>query len=91
MTNEHLTTTTSDRGFDALPEIPGAYGGSIRVYESSAASGPHLWLNALERVGAEGTQATMHLSAENAWRLSEQLQKLVREHYQGDATPEWAR
>jgi len=37
-----------------------------------------------------GTSATAHLTAHDAWLLSEQLQLLVREHYQGDARPEWA-
>lgn len=34
--------------------------------------------------------ATVHMTAENAWRLADQLRALVRNHYQGDATPEWA-
>nr|WP_221374483.1 hypothetical protein [Actinoplanes polyasparticus] len=91
---DHLTAETSDRGFDFLPDIPSEYGGHVEVSESSAASGPHIWLRAYEdmRSGVRPpVQAAMHLTAENAWRLAEQLQKLVREHYQGDATPEWAR
>jgi hypothetical protein len=89
--NDHLTTTTTPRGFDHLPPIK-SYGGYVTVYESSAAEGPHIWLRTVETLhGQPETDATIHLTAENAWRLSEQLQKLVRDHYQGDATPEWAR
>jgi hypothetical protein len=89
---DHLTVVTSDRGFDHLPLVPSEYGGHVSVYESSAASGPHLWLRVAEDApGRRQNETTVHLTAENAWRLAEQLQKLVREHYQGDATPEWAR
>ncbi len=71
-----------------MPPLDGEYGGTVQAYESSAAGGPHVWLKLQSE---EDGKATLHLTAENAWRLSEQLQKLVREHYQGDATPEWAR
>jgi hypothetical protein len=88
---DHLTTTTSDRGFDSLPPIPSEYGGGVSVYESSAALGPHVWLRATEAMhGRPEVEATLHLTAENAWRLADQLRALVRDHYQGDATPEWA-
>lgn len=89
---DHLTTTTSDRGFDAYPPIPSEYGGEVSVYESSAASGPHIWLRAREAMrGQPEVEAALHLTAENAWRLSEQLRALVRDHYKGDATPEDSR
>lgn len=70
-----------------MPAINGAFAGEpngdeVSVYESSSAEGPHLWLNV--------TDSPVHLTAENAWRLSDQLRELVRNHYQGDATPEWA-
>ena len=45
---EHLRAVTSDRGFKRLPPISATHGGrpagQVRVYESSAATGPHLWL-----------------------------------------------
>lgn len=85
---EHLEVTRTDRGFQHLPPLAGTYGDAVRVYESSAASGPHIWLSAESGDDGEGT--VVHLSAEAAWRLSEQLQLLVREHYQDDARPEWA-
>lgn len=74
-TPEHLAVTTSDRGFQYLPALPGANGGNVEVYESSAASGPHIWLKA--------TESPLHLSAENAVKLAEQLVMLVQSHYQG--------
>lgn len=86
---DHLNATTSDRGFDAYPPIPSEYGGEVRVYESSAASGPHIWLRATEAMhGKPVVDTAVLLTAENAWRLSKQLRALVRDHFQGDATPE---
>ncbi|HEY3559695.1 MAG TPA: hypothetical protein VGL05_19635 [Kribbella sp.] len=73
---EHLSARTTDRGFDHYPTIPGAYGGEASVYESSAASGPHVWLNV--------TESPLHLTAENATKLAEQLLALVANHYQND-------
>lgn len=90
--SEHLNTTASGRGFDRMPDIPSEYGGHVSVYESSSAEGPHIWLKTVEEMpGKPLAEASVYLTAENAWKLSEQLQMLVREHYQGDATPEWVR
>lgn len=88
--NDHLTVTTSDRGFDRLPPIPSAYGGEVRVYESSAAMGPHIWLAAADPANPNGNRElfTVHLTAENAWKLADQLRHLVEHHYQGDARPD---
>lgn len=90
----HLTATTSERGFARLPPIRSEYGGEARAYESSAASEPHIWLNVecpvdLNDPSGPTKEAVMHFTADNAWRLAEQLQHLVRNHYHGDATPEW--
>jgi hypothetical protein len=94
--SDHLTTTTSERGFDHMEPIPSEYGGHITAYESSAASGPHIWLTAVAPVDLNNpngptAEAPMHLTAENAWRLAEQLMALVRNHYQGDARPDDAK
>jgi hypothetical protein len=94
---EHLRTQSpNDRGFNWYPPLPGDYGGDVRVSESSAAEGPHLWLTVRERINpndpaSELKDAGVHLTAEDAWRLHEQLERAVRTHYHGDATPEWAR
>jgi len=86
--SDHLTSKRSNRGFTRLPAIPGAYGGEATAYESSAASGPHLWLSIKEpvdanRPGGPMVEATLHLTADNAVKLAEQLQYLVANHYQG--------
>jgi hypothetical protein len=50
----------SDRGFARLPEIPGSYGGVTRVYESSAAEHPHIWLAITEPVDLNEHGICMH-------------------------------
>lgn len=87
--NWHLARTTTDRGLGHLPPIPSEYGGNIRVYESSAADGPHLWVNVTAPVSLNDPDgprvaAPMHLTADNARRLAEQLLALVDGHYQND-------
>lgn len=84
----HLEYETSERGFMSLPAIPSSYGGQVRVYESSNAEHPHVWLNAeapknLNNPTGDTVQAPIHLTVENAKALAEQLIFLVDEHYQG--------
>lgn len=88
----HLQEYVSDRGFADLSAIPSEYGGHVTVSESSAASGPHLWLRAVAPVDLNDPdgpthEAPIHLTAANAWRLAEQIRHLVEHHYQGDARP----
>lgn len=95
MRTEHLTVEKTIRGFARLPPIPSKYGGDVAVYESSSAEGPHVWLKVecpadLNNPAGPTIEAVAHLTAENAWRLHEQLQLIVEQHYQGDAVPDWA-
>lgn len=76
----HLEFTTTSRGFDHMPLIAGEYGGFVSVYESSAALSPHIWLRAQSE---RGDEVTLHLTADNARKLAEQIAYLVRHHYQG--------
>lgn len=90
---DHLQPTTTDRGFKHMPPIPSKYGGDVKVYESSAAIGPHLWLRAespvdMNKPDGPTVEAVIHLRADDAWHLSEQLQWLLEHHYQGDARPQ---
>lgn len=84
---EHLQPVKSDRGFSHLPAIPSQYGGSVRVYESSAAMAPHIWLTAeapvsLNEPDGPTVTAPIHLTLDDARRLAEQLLLLVGDHYQ---------
>lgn len=85
--DDHLTATRSDRGFDRLPPVPSRHGGEVQVYESSAASGPHLWLSVQTPVDLNDPEgpvvdAVAHLTVEDALKLAEQIQQLAAGHYQ---------
>lgn len=86
-TPDHLTVVTSERGFARLPSIPSAYGGDVAVYESSAASGPHIWLKLdtpvdLNDPAGPHQESFAHLTAADAAKLADQLRLLVDGHYQ---------
>jgi hypothetical protein len=53
--------------------------------------GPHIWLNVtypvdFNRPNGPTAEATLHLTAENARKLAEQLLYLVDNHYQEDGS-----
>lgn len=80
--------TYTDRGFAQMPAVPSEYGGNVRVYESSAAMGPHIWLTAiapanLNEPGGPTVKAPIHLTLANAVVLRDQLTHLIDNHYQG--------
>lgn len=77
----------SDRGFIQGTEIESGYGGFIKVYESSAASHPHIWVNVvcplnLNEPQGQMIEAVAHLTIENAENLRDQLQYLIDNHYE---------
>lgn len=85
----HLTPTRSDRGFDHLPIVPGVFAGQphgfASVYESSNAEEACIWLHV--RCGNLGgvdkpAEATVQLSLEAVAVLRDQLDWMVRNHYQ---------
>lgn len=89
----HLQEAVTDRGFAGLPPIPSEYGGYVTVSESSAASGPHLWLRAVAPVDLNDPngpthEAPIHLTAANAGRLADQIRHVLEHHYHGDARPQ---
>jgi hypothetical protein len=57
-------------------------GGEVRVYESSAADGPHIWLNVKEPADPVLGEAHAHLTLEQAKLLRDQLDYLIGNHYQ---------
>lgn len=86
------TPTMTARGFQHHEPIPSEYGGEVRVYESSAASGPHIWLTAtapenLNDPEGNEVKAPLHLTLANATRLRDQLTQLIENHYQVSNTP----
>lgn len=84
---EHLKPETGTRGFKHMPSLPSEYGGEVEVYESSNASGPHIWVRIvcpadLNEPNGMRVESVAHLTLENAQKLQEQLAFLVNNHYQ---------
>lgn len=73
-----MKVTTSDRGFKSLEPITDAHGGTVKVYESSAAISPHIWVT-IE--GVEGVSDSC-LTLEQAEELINQLRYLIDNHWQ---------
>lgn len=89
MSTQHTEPTITERGFKRMPDIPSTMGGHIRVYESSAASGPHIWVrteqpNDLNNRNSDPVEAVVHLPLEAAAQLRDQLSALIDKHYQND-------
>ena len=88
----HLEVTKTDRGFSHMPPIQSDYpGGSVRVYESSAATGQYVWLTStapanLNDPEGPAVKAPIHLTAEDALRVADQLCHAVANHYQFSET-----
>lgn len=98
MTREDKIT---DRGFRHTPMIPGTYGGGVRAYESSAASGPHVWVLAECYADANNQtghiEAMVHLPVEDARLFADDINRVCDRHYQTHSPEdertinEWAR
>jgi hypothetical protein len=85
MTTPEYTTTS--RGFKHFKEVPSTYGGHVRLYESSAAGWPHVWLAtvcpaSLNDPTGPGVEAVAHLTLEDAEVLRDQLSWAIAHHYQ---------
>jgi hypothetical protein len=83
----HLEPLVTDRGFQHLLPVSSTYGGHVRVHESSAASGPHVWVTSvapsdLNDPTSPAVRVALHLTLEDAATLSDQLAYLVKNHYQ---------
>lgn len=75
----------TDRGFKHLDPIPDQYGGEVKVYESSAAMQPCIWLAVTQSkqitTGEKG-EAHAHLTIKQAKALRKQIGWLLKNHYQ---------
>lgn len=77
--NDHMTVSTSDRGFKSLPKVIGLHGDDIQVYESSNAEEACVWVS-IE--GPDGKHASLQLPIVAAATVARQLDLLVANHYQ---------
>lgn len=72
---EHLKATLTDRGFTHMPPLtPYSGADELRVYESSNAEEPCVWL----LIDGHAVQLPVGI----AWQLADQLRDLVVGHYQ---------
>lgn len=80
-----MPSTQSGRGFTQMEPFKCRYGSEVRVYESSAASHPCIWLNVQGDAAAmdlKPGEGTAHLTIEQAQLLRDQLDWLIQNHYQ---------
>lgn len=73
----------SERGFEQYGEVETKYGHTIRVYESSSASGPHVWMQTRQSPesgaphGMGPEEATAHLDLVQAMRVRKLLDEFI--------------
>lgn len=80
-----------------MPPIIGVYDSHVRLYESSAADGPHVWLaitSNKKNYDDCHPSLTAHLELTELVKLGEQIDWLKKHHYQGGIidparTPWW--
>jgi hypothetical protein len=80
-----MSFTTSDRGFKQFEPVETQYGHVVRVYESSAAMQPCLWIAtelAEARGGIEPEKAHAHCTLEQAGKIRDAIDGCIANHYQ---------
>jgi len=70
--------TVNDRGFHGYADFETSYGQRLQVYESSAASGPHVWVS-VTPPESEPTLTPAHLDTDQARALRDALDVFLRE------------
>lgn len=79
MSERDIITNRGFRYVEPVKATPG-YDGLVRVYESSAASRPCVWISADPSDMVVGT--TVHLTVEDALMFAEDIIRVCRNHYQ---------
>lgn len=73
--------TVTSRGFTHMEPIEGHHGSQVRVYESSLATEPSIWLAARE--GPSNLhEVAVSLTLDGVKELEQQLRWLRKNHYQ---------
>jgi hypothetical protein len=75
---------TSERGFKHYEPISTGYGHVIRVYESSTAFDPSLWvaIDGSDAMTDQKAEVCAHLTIEQAERLRDTIDTAIAQHYQ---------
>lgn len=68
----------TDRGFITYDEFKDSYRADVKVVESSAASGPHVWVF-VKGGSVHDNEGSAHLSLDQAVRLRDALTAFIRE------------
>ena len=79
MTDAPSEDTFTQRGFRHTLPVKGTYGGKVKVYESSAASEPHVWVAAED---ADGHEVCVHLTIDDAVSYATNILRVCQMHYQ---------
>lgn len=83
-----MSFKTTDRGFKHYEPIKTDYGHEIRVYESSAATRPCIWLSVeLTEEESHGSgiapcEARAHMTIEQAEMVRNAIDAAIKDHYQ---------
>lgn len=82
--------TVTPRGFTVYDEFTDTYGATIKVQQSSSASGPRCWIFASASAGERdtmpprtwpaGSDPSPHLDVAQARRVRDALDAFIREH-----------
>jgi hypothetical protein len=87
-----ITEEVTDRGFVHLDPVETRYGAIVHVYESSAAMGPHIWMNCKQPPPAypgalpqELGEVPVHMNLAQAEAIRDRLTHLIDK-----AKREWA-
>ena len=82
MTESTPNRSTTPRGFDTYDHLSDSYGASVTIRQSSAASGPHVWLF-IEGGGtispSHPNDGSAHLDVEQARRVRDALDTFIAE------------
>jgi hypothetical protein len=82
MTEGTPNRSTTPRGFDTYDRFSDSYGASVTIRQSSAASGPHVWLF-IEGGGtvspSHPNDGSAHLDVEQARRVRDALDTFIAE------------
>lgn len=82
----HLEPEFDEDGRAVMPQLIAEHGGSVQARESLRTDTPLI----LVEVEDPTDYLMAVLLPDQAWRLADQLRALVRNHFLGDQTPEWA-
>lgn len=83
----YLQPTVTSRGFKHMPELNVDYGSTVRLYESSAANAPHVWLSVTAPANPAAPEqprvtTTAHMHINDLEALRDQIDYLLENHYQ---------